>query len=72
MSKTTESEDMREQYDFSKGVRGKHYRAFAAGSNVVVLDPDVARIFRDAVAVNDALRMLMQIAGKEVSDAERR
>ena len=51
--------DMREEYDFSHGKRGKYARRFAEGSNVVVLDPDVARRFVDSAAVNEALRSFM-------------
>ncbi len=47
---------MRSEYDFSKGVRGKYAGQYSEGSNVVVLDPDVAAAFPDAKAVNDALR----------------
>ena len=50
--------DMREEYDFSGGVRGKYAGRFAEGSNVIVLDPDVAEVFSDAKAVNEALRLL--------------
>lgn len=55
-------DEMRPEYDFSAGVRGKHYQAYQSASNVVVLDPDVAEIFRDSAAVNEALRMLAKIA----------
>jgi hypothetical protein len=48
--------DMREEYDFSRGIRGKYAARFAEQSNVVVLDPDVAAEFTTADAVNDALR----------------
>lgn len=48
--------DMREEYDFSDGVRGKYADRFAEGSNAVVLDPDVAAEFKTRKAVNDALR----------------
>jgi hypothetical protein len=47
---------MREEYDFSGGVRGKYADRFADGSNVVVLDPDVAAAFKTREAVNEALR----------------
>jgi len=53
---------MREEYDFSNGVRGKYAERFAKGSNVIVLDPDVAEVFRDAKAVNEALRVLARSA----------
>jgi hypothetical protein len=55
---------MRDEYDFSGGVRGKHARRFAAGSNVVVLDPDVAKAFPDSAAVNEALRALLNTKKK--------
>ena len=50
------TDDLRDEYDFSGGVRGKYAARFAKGSNVVVLDPDVAAEFRTPQAVNDALR----------------
>ena len=50
--------EMREEYDFSGGVHGKYSSRFAQGSNVIVLDPDVAEVFGDAEAVNKALRLL--------------
>ena len=48
--------EMREEYDFSEGVRGKYAGRFAEGSNVVVLDPDVAAAFKTPREVNEALR----------------
>lgn len=54
--------EMREEYDFSGGVRGKYSSRFAEGSNVIVLDPDVAKVFGDAEAVNEALRLLANSA----------
>jgi hypothetical protein len=51
-----DDDDMRPEYDFSKGVRGKYAGRIAEGSNVVVLAPDVAEVFKTAKAVNDALR----------------
>ena len=50
--------DMRDEYDFSKGTRGKYAEAFKNGSNVVVLDPDVAKKFKTSEEVNEALRRL--------------
>lgn len=66
MSQKHESNDMRPEYDFSGGTRGRHYQAYREGTNVVLLDPEVARVFRDADAVNRALRMLIDLAGEEV------
>jgi hypothetical protein len=51
-----EDREMRPEYDFSKGVRGKYASRYAKGSNVVVLEPDVAAQFPTAEAVNDALK----------------
>ena len=61
--------DMLDDYDFSQGVRGKYVQRFAQGSNVVVFSPDVAEIFPDSESVNNALRLLVEIAGKSVGKA---
>jgi len=58
--KSTEPE-MREDYDFTGGVRGKYARRYAQGTNVVVLEPDVAEVFPNAEAVNRSLRALAGI-----------
>jgi hypothetical protein len=50
---------MREHYDFSKGVRGKYAKRFKQGTNLVLLDPEVARAFPTSEAVNKALRKIM-------------
>ena len=57
---TAINDEMKPEYDFSGGVRGKYYEAQA--TNVVVLDPDVAEVFRDSASVNEALRLLTKIA----------
>jgi len=56
---------MRPEYDFSGGVRGKFYKEYMKGTNVVLLDPDVAGVFPDSQAVNEALRMLAQLAKRQ-------
>ena len=66
MSITTKPEEMRQEYDFSGGVRGKHHRAYQQGTNVVLLDSDVAEVFKDSESVNHALRVLMDVADKEL------
>jgi hypothetical protein len=59
---TTRGRDiMRPEYDFSKGVRGKYAARLKPGSQIVVLDPDVAAAFGDAKAVNRALRTLLGV-----------
>jgi len=57
------------EYDFSRGVRGKYVRRYAQGSNVVVLDPDVAKAFPNAEAVNRSLRSLAEIIRSQKSAA---
>ena len=57
---------MAAEYDFSKATRGVTARRYASGSNIVLLDPDVAAVFRDASTVNGALRLLARLA-REVS-----
>jgi len=52
---------MRNHYDFSGRVRGKYARRYAEGSNVVVLAPDVARLFPNGDAVNETLRAVAEI-----------
>jgi hypothetical protein len=52
---------MRAEYDFSAGVRGKYAKRLAAGSNIVILDPDIAAAFGDSAAVNRALRTLLEV-----------
>jgi hypothetical protein len=55
---------MRAEYDFADAVRGKYYRRYVESSNVVVLDSDVHERFKNAAAVNEALRTLIRAAGK--------
>ena len=61
--------EMLPEYDFSRGVRGKYVRRYAQGSNVVVLDPDVAKAFPNAEAVNSSLRSLAEIIRSQKSAA---
>jgi hypothetical protein len=69
MENNHELEDnLRPEYDFSKmkgGVRGKYVERYQAGTNVVLLDPDVAHAFPTSDSVNEALRLLMQIAQRQ-------
>ena len=56
-------DELRPEYDFSQlkgGVRGKYAERYREGTNLVLLDPDVAAVFPDAKSVNDALRQLLQ------------
>lgn len=58
--------DLRPEYDLTelmkRGVRGKYVERYRAGTNLVLLDPDVAKAFPDDAAVNEALRLVMQLA----------
>ncbi|WP_332865941.1 hypothetical protein [Pannus brasiliensis] len=56
-------DDLRPEYDFSRmkgGVRGKYVDRYRAGTNLVLLDPDVAEAFPTGESVNEALRSLMR------------
>jgi hypothetical protein len=55
------------EYDFTRAVRGKYYERYRQGTNVVLLDPDVAAVFRDSAAVNDTLRRLVSLAEAKVA-----
>jgi hypothetical protein len=67
-SKPSKKEEMRAEYDIRGGVRGKYYERYQEGTNVVLLEPDVAAVFRNSQSVNRALRMLIDLARKQVDD----
>jgi hypothetical protein len=61
-------DELRPEYDFSKmagGVRGKYVERYRAGTNLVLLDPDIAKAFPTDASVNEALRLLLQIAQRQ-------
>lgn len=60
-------EEMRPEYDIRGGVRGKYYERYRQGTNVVLLEPDVAAVFHDSESVNRVLRMLIDVARSQVS-----
>ena len=64
MKKDKKGVDMLPEYDFSRGIRGKYAKRYAAGSNVIVLSPDVAKKFPDSDSVNKALRTLVRQASR--------
>ena len=66
MSKINKDDEMRQEYDFSSGMRGKHFRAYQKGTNIIFLEPDIAEVFKDSGSVNQALRLLLDLAGQEV------
>lgn len=61
--KDEEDEDLLPEYDLSGGVRGKYVDRYRQGTNVVLLDPDVAAKFPNSKAVNEALRALVSRGG---------
>jgi hypothetical protein len=75
MKKADKKRDqLRAEYDLSKlegKVRGKHFKSASAGTNLVLLEPDVAQAFPDASAVNEALRMLAEVASRQPKRARR-
>ncbi|MBF0104005.1 MAG: hypothetical protein HQM16_01650 [Deltaproteobacteria bacterium] len=65
MKRTQKDPDMLDEYDFSKAVRGKYAARYAKGANVVVIEPDIAKVFPDHDSVNQALRTLVKIVKKQ-------
>lgn len=68
MKNVDDDPDLLEEYDFSGGIRGKYASRYASGSNVVVLDPDVAAYFSDSESVNNALRHLVAVIETQRKD----
>ncbi|MDP3047447.1 MAG: hypothetical protein Q8O07_08225 [Chloroflexota bacterium] len=66
---TRRDPDMLDEYDFSKGVRGKYAKHYAQGTNVVILSPDVAEVFTDSESVNEALRLFIKVARQQATKA---
>ena len=67
--------DLRPEYDLSKlkgGVRGKYYRQAVAGTNLMLIEPELAEVFGDAESVNRALRLLVDTAEATAGSARRR
>ena len=65
MKRMQKDPDMLEEYEFSKGVRGKYAKRYAEGTNVVVIEPDIAKVFPDHDSVNQALRSLVEIIRRQ-------
>jgi len=59
-------EDILPEYDFARGVRGKHHEAYKAGTNVIFLEPDLAKVFKDSASLNRVLRILLNLAKANV------
>ena len=70
--KTDEEDEMLDEYDFTGGVRGKYVDRVTGRKNVIVLEPDVAEVFTDSEAVNQALRGLLPIIQKQAEKIHQR
>jgi hypothetical protein len=67
--KKGKTEDLRSGYkrsDLGRGVRGKYFKSYQSGTNIVLLSPDVAEVFSDETSVNEALRSLIKVAHKSI------
>ncbi len=58
---------MQNDYDFSRAVRGKYARRYSQGTNVVILEPDVAKVFPNSKAVNTSLRKIIRQRAPELT-----
>ena len=70
-----QGDDLRPQYDLSQlggGVRGKYYRRATTGTNLVMIEPDLATLFPDSKAVNRALRVIAEAAQTATASKRRR
>jgi hypothetical protein len=67
--KRVRRDELRPEYkrsDFGRGVRGKYFKSYQSGTNLVLLSPDVAEVFQDDASVNEALRSLIKVAHRSV------
>jgi hypothetical protein len=74
MKRVKESDELRPEYrreDLGQGVRGKYFEAYQKGTNLVLLSPDVAKVFPTEEAVNEALRSLINVAQKSTGLTKR-
>jgi hypothetical protein len=74
MRKVKASDELRPQYrreDLGVGVRGKYFESYRKGTNLVLLSPDVAKVFTTEEEVNEALRSLISLAKKSAGRTSR-
>ena len=74
MRKAKASDELRPEYrreDLGAGVRGKYFEDYSKGTNLVLLSPDVAKVFSSEEAVNEALRSLINLAEKSTGRTNR-
>jgi hypothetical protein len=65
-SNKSSRKQMRNEYDFSQGERSKYARRYTQGTNVVVLEPDVAKVFHNSKVVNVSLRSIIRQQAREL------
>jgi hypothetical protein len=73
-TKNDNNDDLRAEYEpavFANGVRGKYYARYQSGTNLALLAPDVRAAFPTDEAVNEALRLLVKLAGQTVAPTTR-
>jgi hypothetical protein len=73
-SASSMKDDLRSEYDLTKlkgGVRGKYYQRAQAGTNLVLVEPELAKVFPDTASVNRALRALRDAAGATAGRSKR-
>ncbi len=66
VNKVEAADEMEQEYDIRGGVRGKYAEQYRQGTNLILLDADVAAVFPDTAAVNRALRLLIEVARQQV------
>jgi len=74
MRKVKAPDELRPEYkreDLGVGVRGKYFEEYCKGTNLVLLSPDVAKVFSTEEAVNEALRSLISLAEKSTGRTSR-
>ena len=74
MKKAKVSDELRTEYkreDLGQGIRGKYFESYRKGSNLVLLSPDVAKVFPTEEAVNEVLRSLIDLAQKSTGRTKR-
>jgi hypothetical protein len=74
MKKVKVSDELRPEYrreDLGQGIRGKYFESYRKGSNLVLLSPDVAKVFPTEEAVNEVLRSLIDLAQKSTGRTKR-
>jgi hypothetical protein len=70
MKNKSQKKEMLTEYEFASGVRGKYVARYGEGTNIVLIEPDLAKVFPDSRSVNKALRQIVKQLNKHVSGQE--